>query len=207
MRSGGLRLLPFLAGLGLFCAGAAAEPVPPPAAPGSFYVIPVAEKTVSRLPDGPLFWRVESMPSITAARAAAGPFSLAVETAGTVWLITLGAAGGSTADATLAAEIGPLPAVRAHRYLLRVNHAGGPPGSSTPVHTHPGSESFFVLKGQLSQQAPTGVMRVGAGHAMSGHEPGMIMQLRSSGQTDLEQLVMFVVDADKPFSSPASFER
>jgi hypothetical protein len=31
------------------------------------------------------------------------------------------------------------------------------------------------------------------------------MQVSSSGSTDLHMLVMFVVDADKPFSSPAEF--
>jgi hypothetical protein len=31
------------------------------------------------------------------------------------------------------------------------------------------------------------------------------MQVSSSGSTDLHALVMFVVDATKPFSSPAAF--
>jgi hypothetical protein len=33
----------------------------------------------------------------------------------------------------------------------------------------------------------------------------MPMQVSSSGSTDLHALVMFVVDAAKPFSSPAKF--
>jgi hypothetical protein len=33
----------------------------------------------------------------------------------------------------------------------------------------------------------------------------MPMQVSSSGSTDLHALVMFVVDATKPFSSPATF--
>ena len=41
---------------------------------------------------------------------------------------------------------------------------------------------------------------------MNGHGPGMPMEVFSAGTTDLEQLVMFVVDAAKPFSSPAKFE-
>jgi hypothetical protein len=35
----------------------------------------------------------------------------------------------------------------------------------------------------------------------------MVMQLASSGGADLEQLVMFVVDADRPFSPAAHFPR
>jgi quercetin dioxygenase-like cupin family protein len=76
----------------------------------------------------------------------------------------------------------------------------------TPVHTHPGSEAFYVLSGQLTQRTSHGVATLDAGHAMNGHEPGLVMQLTSSGSADLEQLVMFVVDADKPFSSPESFD-
>lgn len=33
----------------------------------------------------------------------------------------------------------------------------------------------------------------------------MPMQVSSSGSTDLHSLVMFVVDADRPFSTPAKF--
>jgi hypothetical protein len=33
----------------------------------------------------------------------------------------------------------------------------------------------------------------------------MVMQLESTGAEPLEQLVMFIVDAEKPFSSPARF--
>ena len=38
---------------------------------------------------------------------------------------------------------------------------------------------------------------------MPGHAPGMAMEISSSGTGDLHALVMFVVDATKPFSSPA----
>jgi hypothetical protein len=50
------------------------------------------------------------------------------------------------------------------------------------------------------------VSHADAGQSMNGHGPGMPMEVFSSGTTDLDQLVMFVVDATKPFSSPAKFE-
>jgi hypothetical protein len=34
----------------------------------------------------------------------------------------------------------------------------------------------------------------------------MSMEVFSAGTTDLDQLVMFVADATKPFSSPSNFE-
>ena len=177
------------------------------ASPSMLLVEPVAEKVVEKLPAGPLYWRVESFPTLEAAKASEGPWSLAAEAWGEVWLITLGHQGDTTLGGRKVAEVGPIPpSPSARRFLLRVNRAGGLPGSKTPVHTHPGSEAFFVLKGQLTQRTPHGLSRVEAGNVMNGHEPGMVMQLESTGSERLEQLVMFVVDADKPFSAPARFE-
>ena len=65
-------------------------------------------------------------------------------------------------------------------------------------------ETFYVLTGQLSQKIPRGVSHVDAGQSMPGHGPGMPMAISSSGTGDLNALVMFVVDATKPFSSPAT---
>lgn len=46
--------------------------------------------------------------------------------------------------------------------------------------------------------------RAAAGHPQLGQNPGQAMQVASTGWTDLRSLVMFVLDADKPFSSPAT---
>ena len=170
-----------------------------------FEIKPVAEKKIQQLPPGPLFWRIDNFPTLAQAQAAAGPTALAAEVAGKVWLFTLGPKGGSTAPGgSKVAEIGPVPPIEAPEYLLRINNTGGPPGVKTPVHTHPGSETFYVLTGQLSQKTPHGSSHADAGQSMAGHGPGMPMEVSSSGTTDLNALVMFVVDATKPFSSPAT---
>ena len=176
------------------------------AAAQKLVVEPVTETRLKELPPAPLFWRVETFPSLAAAKAAGGPTSLAAEVAGKVWLFTLGPQGGSTAGANKVAEIGPVPKITASEYLLRINRAGGPPGSKTPVHTHPGSEAFYVLTGKLGQRTPHGVSYAEAGTAMNGHGADMPMEVFSAGTSDLDQLVMFVVDAKRPFSSPAKFE-
>jgi len=127
------------------------------------------------------------------------------ESAGKVWLFTLGPAGGSTPGGSKVAELGPVPRVSASNYLLRINEATGAPGSITSVHTHPGSEAFYVLAGEQSIRGPHGTMKVKVGQAETGHGADMPMQVSSSGSTDLHALVMFVVDATRPFSSPAVF--
>jgi hypothetical protein len=138
--------------------------------------------------------------------AAASPTSLAAEVSGKVWLFTLGPKGRTTSGGTNVAEVGPVPAFAAPEYLLRINHASGPPGSKTPVHSHPGSESFYVLAGQVSQRTPRGVTRTEVGQTMVGHGPDMPMEVSSSGTTNLDQLVMFLLDATKPASVPGKFE-
>jgi hypothetical protein len=171
-----------------------------------FFVEPVAEKKVTELPAGPLYWRLENFPTLAAAQGAAGPTSLAAEAAGKVWLFTLAPKDGATSDGTKIAEIGPLPPVSASEYLLRVNRAGGPPGAKSPIHTHPGSEVFYVLSGKLGQKTPHGVAFVEAGATMVGHGADTPMEVFNAGTNDLEEFAIFVVDANKKFSSPAKFE-
>lgn len=165
----------------------------------------LAEKRVAQLPTGPLFWRVETFPTLAAAQAASGPTGLVAESAGQIWLLTLSPRGGASPGGTRVAEVGPLPVVEATEYLLRINEAAGPPGSVTPVHIHPGSEAFYVLTGEQSIRTPTGTIRVAAGRPEAGPGGGTPLQVSSTGATDLLALVMFVVDAAQPFSSPAEF--
>ena len=166
---------------------------------------PIVSKKLPELPAGPLYWRIEIFPTIAQAQAAAGPTGLVADSAGKIWLFTLGPAGGSTADGTKVAEIGPLPPVVATEYLLRITETTGAPGSMTSVHTHPGVEAFYVIAGEKSQRTLRGMTRLGAGQGAVGSGPNTILQNSSSGSTDLHMLVMHVVDATKPFSSPASF--
>jgi quercetin dioxygenase-like cupin family protein len=188
------------------------------ASEGVYVVKPVVQKKIKQLPAGPLYWRVENFPTIAQAQAAIPPDrwnpdtvsndgaqSLAAEVAGKVWLFTLGPKGGSTPGGTKVAEVGPVPVVKASEYLLRVNHGYGPPGAKTPVHTHPGSEAFYVVAGKLGQKTAHGEAHVEAGQTMNGHAADMVMQVFNAGTTDLTALIMFVVDANRPFSTPAKF--
>jgi len=171
--------------------------------PSAFVVKPLVEKKVSQLPTGPLYWRIENFDALPQALAAAGDYALAAESGGKVWLFTLGAPGGATPNGSKVAEVGPIARVEAAQYLLRINEGSGPPGSITAPHSHPGSEAFYVVAGETSSHTPSGVKRVAAGHSETGHAADTPMQVSSSGTTNLHSLVMFVVDAARPFSSPA----
>ena len=175
----------------------------PATAQQTFFVKPLIEKKVAELPSGDLFWRIDTFDTKQQAQDAAGPMGLVAEYDGKVWLFKLGQAGEVTKGGKWVAEIGPLPRISATQYLLRVNEAGGPPGSVTSVHTHPGSEAFYVISGELSQKTPHGVARVTAGQSMVGHGIDTPMAVSNSGSSDLREFALFVVDANRPFSSPA----
>jgi hypothetical protein len=171
-----------------------------------FVVEPLAEKKVKQLPPEPLYWRLENFTTLIEAERIAGPTSLAAEVAGKVWLFTLGPKDGTTPGGTKVTEIGPIPPVSASEYLLRVNRAGGPPGVKTQIHSHPGPEAFYVLAGKLGQRTPHGVAYAETGAAMVGHGADTPMEVFSAGTTDLDEFAIFVVDANRPFSSPASLD-
>jgi quercetin dioxygenase-like cupin family protein len=170
---------------------------------GTLVVKRLADKQVATLPTGPLFWRVERFATVAEAQAAAGPMGLVAQSDGRVWLCTVGPAGGSSRGGLKVAEIGPLPPLAAPRYLLRVNEASGPPGSRSPAHSHPGVEAAYVLAGEQTFRMPSEVERVGAGKGMASRAADTPMQVSSSGSENLHALIMFVVDATRPFSSPA----
>ena len=164
---------------------------------------PLAEKKVRELPAGTLHWRIETFADRTSAERAAGPYALVAESGGKAWLFTLGPAGTTTPGATKVGEVGPIPRIDAPEYLLRINEATGAPGSTTPIHSHPGSEAFFVLSGEQSIRGPARTLQVRVGQAEAGNGADVPMQVTSTGSADLHALVMFVVDASRPFSSPA----
>jgi quercetin dioxygenase-like cupin family protein len=169
----------------------------------TFFVKPLVEKKVTELPTGDLFWRIDNFETKEQAQEAAGSMGLVAEYDGKIWLFTLSHAGEVSKGGKKVAEIGPIPRISATQYLLRVNEAGGPPGSVTSVHTHPGSEACYVLTGELSQKTPHGVARVPAGQSMVGHGGDTPMAVSNSGSSELREFALFVVDASRPFSSPA----
>ena len=175
--------------------------------PVALSIKPLAEKKVEQLPEVNLYWRIENVPTLAAAQAATGQWGLAAESGGKVWLFTLGAAGGSSGAGTKVAEVGPIPRIEAKQFLLRINEARGAPGAVTSVHSHPGSEAFYVLTGEQSIQGPNGTLKVQANQPAAGNGADVAMRVSSSGTVDLHSLVMFVVDAHRPFSTPAKLDK
>jgi hypothetical protein len=172
-----------------------------------FFAKPLVERKVTELPSGDLYWHIENFGTRDQADQAAGPFGLVAEYDGAVWLFTLGHSSDPPKGGTALAEIGPISRITAKEYLLRVLEAGGPEGAASSSHTHPGSEAFYVVKGELTQKTPHGSFQLPAGRAMVGHgDENTPMVVSNSGKGDLREFALFVVDATRPFSSPAKMD-
>ncbi len=170
---------------------------------GKFVVTKMTEMTVDTLPDGELYWHVEYFGSLADAEAAAGDFSLAAEFDDKAWLFTLADRKAGAMGGTPVASIGPVPRIDSDGFLLRVNNATAPVGAKTTIHTHPGPEAFLVLSGQLTQHTPYGMHVLNAGGTMPG-VPDQAMEVHSTGDEELRELIMFVVDPSRPFAEDAT---
>ena len=63
-----------------------------------------------------------------------------------------------------------------------------------------------MLSGKVGQKTPQGVTYAEAGTTMVGHGADTPMEVFNAGKIDLEELAIFVVDANRKFSSPAKFD-
>lgn len=166
---------------------------------GEFVVTKMAETNVDELPEGELYWHVENFSTIDEAKSAGGDFSLAAEFDDKVWLFTLADRRADNRGGTPVASIGPVPRIDSDGFLLRVNNAVAPVGAKTSIHSHPGPEAFLILSGQLTQHTPYSMHVLNAGATMPG-VPDQTMEIHSTGDEELRELIMFVVDPSRPFS-------
>ena len=171
-----------------------------------FVVEPVAEKPLAALPDGDLFWHVETFATIEEAKAAATETGVPAEAGGKVWLLTLGPKDMASHGGEPVATFGPIQRFDAPSYLLRINVTDAPPGAKTSVHSHPGSEAIYILSGEATIRWPDRTDVAGVGESLTGSPPHTPMEATSSGDDKLVEMVMFVVDATQPFSTPAKLE-
>ena len=79
-------------------------------------------------------------------------------------------------------------------------------GQTMRLYYHPLSSNSQRVLLVRSAKERRGVNRTEAGQSLVGHGPDMPMEVFSGGRTDLDQLVMFLLDASRPASAPAKFE-
>ncbi len=184
---------------------AVAERCPVDTDPPPMGSVDIATRKVAQLPAGPLYWKLETFPTVVAAQGAAAPTSLVGEAEGLVWLFTLGPKGEASAGGAYVADVGPLPPVRAAgEYLLRATEGIAKPGTGSEVHSHPGSESWYLLGGQQTVCTVSGVFHTEAGQSAAGWPGGTALRVLSTGTVERRAFALFVLDAARPVKAPAA---
>lgn len=171
-----------------------------------FVVTKVAEKPLTRLPDGNLYWTAETFSTLDAANAAATDAAIAVEIDGMSWLLTLGPENKVGHGGQWMASIGPIDRFDAPSYMVRINVSDAPPGTETSVHSHPGSEAMYVIAGEATVNWPGKTAVIKAGEGSPGQPPHTPMLAASTGDDTLKELIMFVVDPSQEFATPAKMD-
>jgi quercetin dioxygenase-like cupin family protein len=173
--------------------------------PAPFGCTILAQRTVTELPKGPLFWYLVTFPTWAAAEAAAGPTSVVATAEGRHWVFTIAPDDGGPWRGQLVAQVGPLEVRPMKAYTIEAGVAVIPPGARSRVHTHAGPEAWYVLSGEQCVETPAGARRAGPGQSMSqaGFTP---MQLNATGRVVRHALLVVVHDAAAQFGLPSDWK-
>ena len=152
------------------------------------------------LPEGlkePVFWHIDRFESGDAARAAAGPASIAFDAAGTWWLMTIESGTADHHGGVHVTDVGPLPLPRAAKLAMMVQSAVFMPGMYSLVHHHSGVEAVYVIEGEACYETPTRGFTLRKGETLA--IPGdTSMRAVVPGSTRRHVLAVIVYDASQP---------
>lgn len=184
--------------LGFAIAGATSHAAEGPGA-NALATVPVVE-----LPQGLIYWHLDTYRTRAEADALSGPRSTVVEAFAKIWLFTIAEAGWRPAGGVRVATIGPLRVPPNGRYTASYMQAVTSPGFQTDVHQHGGPEALFTLSGEVCVETPEGQL---VGRA--GGEPLLIngnipMQLTSVGSEMRRSLVLILHDPAQPWKVPST---
>ena len=147
----------------------------------------------------PVYWHLDRFDSLEAAKKAAGPNGVAAEAHGSVWLMTVETQAEAHHGGHHVAWIGPVEMPAANRYSMRVLSSMLEPGTTTPVHTHPGPEVFYVVAGEQCLETPERSYSLGPGQYLV-LPAGVIHRGRPGGSSARRVLAVNLYDAAQPIS-------
>jgi quercetin dioxygenase-like cupin family protein len=146
-----------------------------------------------------VYWHIDRFDSLEAAKKAAGPDGVVAEAHGSVWLMTVEARTEAHHGGRHVTWIGPLTLPAAERYLMRVTSSLLKPGTTTPVHTHPGPEVLYVVAGEQCVETQEVGHHLGAGQSYV-VPAGVIHRGRVIGSGIRRALALYLYDASHPVS-------
>jgi quercetin dioxygenase-like cupin family protein len=158
---------------------------------------------LGRLPQGPIFWHLDTYPTRAEAEAAKGPRGTVLESLGKVWLLAIDAAGWRPSGGKRAAEIGPLPVNSDANYTAQYMEAIFTPGMTSAIHRHSGPEAWYTLAGETCLETPEGKMVGRAGGSYVIVPGGPPMHLTATGSETRRALVLILHDSSQPSTTLA----
>jgi len=157
-----------------------------------------AVDSLGPLPGKPMFWHLDTYPTLAAATSDKAPRSTVVESLGQIWLFTIAEQGWRPHTGTRVATIGPLPLIAASAYTAVYMQSIFEPGTTTRVHAHSGPEAFFTLSGGTCLETPDAIARDSGTKQVLIVREGPPMQLTSFGTELRRGIVLILHDASRP---------
>jgi len=164
-----------------------------------------AREELGALPEQPpLYWHLDTFPTMADARRAKGPRGTVVESLGRIWLFTIADADyRPSGPGTRVARVGPLPLARAERFAAVYMEGVFKPGMETEVHRHAGAEAWYTLEGSMCVETPSGRLEQRAGEPGVVVRDGVPMMLTGTGSDARRSVVLILQDTTQPRSTPA----
>jgi hypothetical protein len=157
-----------------------------------------AVDSLGALPQEPMFWHLDTYPTLAAATNDKALRSTVVESLGQIWLFTIAEPRWRSHAGTRVATIGPLPLIPASEYTAVYMQSIFEPGTTTLVHAHSGPEAFFTLSGGTCLETPGEVARDSGAKQILIVREGPPMQLTSFGAELRRGIVLILHDASRP---------
>ena len=145
----------------------------------------------------PLFWHIDRFDSLGHARSAVGPVSIALDAAGTSWLLTFESDTSQHHGGDHVAHIGPLQLGSAANYTVQVLAAAFTPGMYTAVHHHSGVEAIYVIEGRACLETDARAFSLRKGETLT-IAAGTLHRAVALGSSIRYVLGVIVHDAAKP---------
>lgn len=150
----------------------------------------LAEMSVANPPDK-LYWHIVEFGDLAGAESEAlkHRWSKVVSAHARVWLYVIGARETAVSSGKPSAIIGPMDVPPGDTVSVRFLTSTFPPGMRTRVHSHPGSEAFYVIEGEQCVETPRVRHRITAGHSYI-VQSGIHVQAAARGRKSLVALIL-----------------
>jgi quercetin dioxygenase-like cupin family protein len=142
-------------------------------------------------PPPQLYWHIVEFTNLadTEAEARKHRWSKAVSAHDRFWLYVMSARNEPIGSGTSKAIIGPMAVPSGSAVTIRFLTSKFPPGMRTRVHSHPGSEAFYVIEGEQCVETPTTRHRFTAGRSYI-VQGGLHVQAAAKGRKSLVALIL-----------------